>query len=163
MASLFKNIKQAGFTLIEVLLYISFFVLIVGALLGVAYQTIGATQQINKKILVQQESDFVLRKIDWALSGASAVSTGPKPSDMAVTRFFAPNSIVFSQNGNFIDINSGTGTVDLNSQNVLVSNVVFTETQVSPNPPEIQTNFTLSAASDPSSGQNFELTKFLRQ
>ena len=56
----FNLIKSgAGFTLIEVLVYIVFFTLLVGTLLGIAYQTIASTDQINKKIVLGQEADFI--------------------------------------------------------------------------------------------------------
>ena len=160
----FNFIKSgAGFTLIEVLIYIAFFTLLVGTLLGIAYQTIAAAGQINNKIVLQQEADFILRKIDWALSGAAAAAAGPKPSDITITRFSAPVTVIFSQNGNYIYINSGMGEMGLNSANVAVSNLVFTKIQPPLRPAEIQVSFGLANAADPSVIQNFQLVKYLRQ
>jgi hypothetical protein len=154
---------DAGFTLIEVLMYIALFVLLVGTLLGVAFQTIASIDQINKKIVVQQEADFILRKIDWALSNGISVSVGPKPSDMVITRLSIPNVLTFSQNGNFISLNDGFGTQDLNSANVAVSNLIFSKSQIGLAPPEIQVSFNLADVSDLSNTHNFQLLKYLRQ
>jgi len=155
--------SSEGFTLIEVLLYIGLFTLLVGTLLGVAYQTIDSTNQINKKIVLQQDAYFVLRKIDWALTGAQTVSVGPKSSDVAITRFSNPNTVIFSQNGNFVDINSGLGQMDLNSSNTVVSNLTFVKSQTGSAPAEIQVSFNLANDADLSVSQNFQLTKYLEQ
>jgi hypothetical protein len=154
---------KKGFTLIEVLMYVGLFTLLVGTLLGIAYLTIDSTDKINKKIVLQQEADFILRKIDWALSGAESVTVGPKPSNMSVTRFSNPNTVIFSQNGNFVDINSGLGQMDLNSSNTVVSNLTFIKIQTGSAPTEIEVNFNLANVISPSDSQNFQLTKYLEQ
>ena len=165
-----KVIKQAqlvksgaGFTLIEVLMYVGFFTLLVGTLLGIAYQTIASVNQINNKIVLQQEADFILRKINWALVGGAVIAVGPKPSDITITRFSAPTKVIFSQTGNYIYINSGMGEVGLNSANIAVSNLVFTKIQPPLQPAEIQASFGLANVADPSVIQNFQLVKYLRQ
>jgi hypothetical protein len=161
----FNQIKSgAGFTLIEVLMYIGFFTLLVGTLLGVAYQTIASTEQINKKIVLQQESDFISRKIDWALTGASAVSTGPLPSDISITRYSVPTLVVFSQNGNFTEINSGMGRMDLNSANTIVSNLVFTKTSNPPQPDKIQADFDINCLNCAAGLlRHFQIVKYFRK
>jgi len=160
----FNFIKSgAGFILIEVLLYIGLFTLLVGTLLGIAYQTIDSTDQINKKIVLQQEADFILRKIDWVLDSVQAVSVGPNPSDMSVTRFSNPNTVIFSQNGNFVDIDSGMGAMDLNSSNTVISNLTFIKSQTGSAPAKIQASFSAANNGDPSSSQSFQLTKYLKQ
>jgi hypothetical protein len=155
--------SRAGTTLIEVLVYIALFTLLIGTLLGVAYQTLASAGQVSKNIALAQEGDFILRKIGWALDDASAVTLGPKPSDVLIARFSGPSAIAFSQNGNFIYLNSGAGAVALNSQNFIASNLVFTKTQTASEPAEIRVSFSLANAFDPSGGQIFTLTKFLKQ
>jgi len=155
--------NRAGVTLIEVLIYITLFVLLIGTLLGVAYQTLASTGQISKNIAFAQEGDFILRKIGWALDGASAVTLGPKPSDVLMARFSGPSAVAFSQNGNFIYLNSGAGAVALNSQNVIASNLVFIKTQSAGEPAEIRASFNLANGSGPSASQIFTLIKSLKQ
>lgn len=144
-------------------MYVAFFTLLVGTLLGIAYQTIASTDQINKKIVLQQEANFILRKIDWALIGSIAVSIGSNSSDITITRYSAPDTVSFSQNGNFIAINSGMEKMDLNSANVAVSNLVFVKIQDESHPTEIQVSFNLANTTGTSNSQNFQLTKYLRQ
>jgi len=161
----FNQIKSgAGFTLIEVLMYIGFFTLLVGTLLGIAYQTIASTDQIDKKIQLSQEGDFLLRKIDWALAGSQAAATGSKPSDISIARFAPPNTVIFSQNGNFIDINSGMGVMDLNSANTAVSNLVFAKTSNPPQPDKIQADFDINCLNcDANQSQHFQIVKYLEK
>jgi hypothetical protein len=161
MNKCFNN--QAGVTLIEVLIYITLFTLLIGTLLGTAYQTLASAGQISKNIALAQEGDFILRKIAWALDGASAVTLGPKPSDILITRFSGPSALSFSRNGNFIYLNSGAGAVALNSQNIIASNLVFTKTQVAGETAEIRASFNLANVSGPSASQIFTLIKSLKQ
>jgi type II secretory pathway pseudopilin PulG len=160
-----QSVKSgAGFTLIEVLVYIGLFTLLVGTLLGVAYQTIAATSQINKKIVLGQEADFILRKIDWALTGDAAVSVGTNPSDATITRYSPPSTISFRQNGNFIGINSGMGEMDLNSANVVVSNLVFLKTSNPPQPDKVWVGFGINCLNCAVNQlQHFEIVKHLRK
>ena len=163
MKNTFSQIKNsAGFTLIEVLIYIAFFTLIAGVLLGFSYQIIAASDQVNNKIALQQEADFILRKIDWALSGAAAAAVGPNPSEITITRFFPPSTVIFRPNGNFIDIDSGAGAMDLNSQNVILSGLIFTVAQAPGQPEKIQANFNLANTVNPSGSRNFQLTEYLQ-
>ena len=62
-------IYQKGFTLIETIIYIALFtILIVGGFVT-AYQLIQGSDTLNAKTITQEEGNFVLRKMDWALTG----------------------------------------------------------------------------------------------
>jgi type II secretory pathway pseudopilin PulG len=151
-----------GFTLIETLIYIACLSALLASLLGITYQAIASADQINKKMILQQESNFISAKINWALTGAKTVSTSTTPSFLSITRYSAPALVVFSQNGNFIDINSGSGAMDLNSINTKISNLVFATSQVSGQHLEVQTSFTLTLTNDAAQSQSFQMTKYLR-
>jgi type II secretory pathway pseudopilin PulG len=153
----------AGFTLIETLIYIAFFAVLMGSLLGITYQTIAGTCQINKKIVLQQESNFILRKIDWALTGASGIPSADGP-DIVINRFTAPINVEFKANGNFVDVNTGSGFMDLNSQNVLVSNLVFLKISSPLQPDKIQAGFDINCASCAAGElRHFQIVKYLRE
>src|SRR4030042_506817 len=71
-----KNLpSQAGFTLIESLLYIALFSIIIGGALVAVYQMIESSDAVSAKNIVEMEGSFLLRKIDWALTGAFQVDT----------------------------------------------------------------------------------------
>jgi Tfp pilus assembly protein PilE len=64
-----------GFTLIETVIYIALLGLIMSlALLG-AYQILEASAGASNKTTLQEESSFILRKINWAMTGISAAPT----------------------------------------------------------------------------------------
>lgn len=61
---------KKGFTLIESLIYIFLFAIIIGGgMLGV-YQIITSTDRVAGGNSVEQEASFIMRKLDWALTGA---------------------------------------------------------------------------------------------
>jgi len=58
-----------GFTLIEVIIYIALFSLLMGAAFVTAFQVIDSSSRLSTKDTVQEEGNFFLRKMDWALTG----------------------------------------------------------------------------------------------
>lgn len=65
---------KKGFTLIETLIYIALFTLILGSAFVISYQLIAGSSNINSKNIAQAEIDFVLKKINWSLTGMTKVS-----------------------------------------------------------------------------------------
>ena len=67
---------QAGFTLLETLIYIALLSFIMtGVILG-AMEVMYGTARTRDSIILEQEAHFIFRKIDWALNG-SVVITEP--------------------------------------------------------------------------------------
>ena len=54
-----------GFTLIETLMYLALFALIIGGGMTATYQIIESTAGSASHILLQEEGNFILRKIAW--------------------------------------------------------------------------------------------------
>lgn len=148
-----RNIKieSSGFTLIETLIYIAFFAVLVGSLLGITFQTIDNSARLSKKITIQQEANFILRKIEWALNNAETVSDSSGPETLTVNMYAPAVPVSFSYLGNNMTITRGGVTEILNSENVNVSAVDFVKTNK-----EIKVSLNVE-------GENFELTKFLRK
>jgi prepilin-type N-terminal cleavage/methylation domain-containing protein len=64
--------KSSGFTLIEVVIYLALFSILIGGLLVTAqglWQNAGVT---SSKVNIEEEVNFVNKKLDWALTGATA-------------------------------------------------------------------------------------------
>jgi type II secretory pathway pseudopilin PulG len=59
--------KNRGFTLIEVVLYIGLFGILVGGVIIAAYQLLEGGDRNQVNILIQEEGTFLNRKINWAL------------------------------------------------------------------------------------------------
>ena len=64
---------KRGFTLIETVVYVALLGLIMSTMLVGVYQILQAQASTSNKTIMQEESTFVLRKIDFALSGISAL------------------------------------------------------------------------------------------
>jgi len=116
-----------GFTLIEAIIYVGLFGLLIGGSMLSVNQILQASNQVNTKATVQQEEDFVLRKIHWALSGASAISV-PSQTALTVTRYDS-NTVNFQLNGTAIEMREsaiGPTYLPITTTNVNVSGLKFT-------------------------------------
>src|SRR4051812_4410040 len=69
-----KKITNGGFTLIETLLYIGLFAIVIGGGMIATYQIIQSTEASKNHIILQEEANFLLRKVNWALAGATSVT-----------------------------------------------------------------------------------------
>src|SRR5262245_42467784 len=67
--------KQPGFTLIEVLVYLALFTILVGGAVLAAYNVIESNGRNQTLAVLQQESNFLTGKINWALTGISDVGS----------------------------------------------------------------------------------------
>lgn len=69
-----NNLKSTlGFTLIETLIYIGLLGIILGSFLQTAYQIIESSNRMSEKVFVLEETNFLLRKIDFLLSSTVSV------------------------------------------------------------------------------------------
>ncbi len=149
-----------GFTLLETLIYILFFTLLIGVLLGITFQVIASTDQVNKKSIVQQEANFVLRKLNWVLSGADSV-TSPSLADGSGSVLTVVNSGAGVTAATF-DLNAGVIRLELppnppmplTTSNITVANLNFTHSQIVGQPEKITASFQIGA-------EQFSLTKYL--
>ncbi len=62
--------KNQGFTLIETLLYLALFTLIIGGGMTAAYQIIESTAAAQSHLILEEEGNFILRKIAWGFDKA---------------------------------------------------------------------------------------------
>ena len=162
--------KNNGFTLIETLIYsVLLSLIIAGSLVGV-YQIISSSDKLSTKAFIEQEGNFLLRKINWALTGATVIyspdinsySAGlkldkinPNDPDNPLELEFASSSkkIILKQDGNLFD---------LSSDYLEVSDLIFCYGTTSipecenGQPNQIKASFKVD-------GQLFKITKYLRK
>ncbi|MDE2399790.1 MAG: prepilin-type N-terminal cleavage/methylation domain-containing protein [Patescibacteria group bacterium] len=125
--------SKKGFTLIEVIIYIALFSLLMGTALVAAYQLIDGSGKLSTKNTTQEEGNFVMRKIDWALTGVQSITT---PSSGTTN-----NLVVNKYDGNTITIDltgtnpkkieikestNGNAFLPIITDNVSISNLQFT-------------------------------------
>lgn len=139
-----------GFSLIEAIIYIALLGFLMAGAIVSAYQITQNSYLLSGKNTVQEEGSFVLRKIDWAMSGAHDLPT-VSGSSVEIDRHTGPN-VTFAWAGDEVTLNG----VPLTTENVQVS--AFDITYIPPigTGPE---GFTLKFTLD---GVDFVTTKYVR-
>lgn len=66
---------RRGFTLIEAIVYVALLSIIMGGVLAAVYNLTQGATRITANTTVQEEGNFVLRKVAWALTGLSGITT----------------------------------------------------------------------------------------
>ena len=149
--------NEQGFTLLETLLYVALLSFFLSSLVGITYQSLQSTDKISKQISLQQEANFLIRKMDWALTGASSVNI-VSPTQIYITRYVAPLTVDFQYNATDKTLevypSDQTQFYALNSSNVTVDSAAFSVTPVG------TANY--ADVSLMLNGQTFALKKFLR-
>lgn len=119
-----------GFTLIEVLIYSALIAIIISGSLIAVYQIIESNDSVKNKIITEQEANFLLFKIGWALTGATAINIpaiGEASSTLSINKAnYSKNPIIFDLNSNNLRIKKGLeNPAILNSQNTAINSLVF--------------------------------------
>lgn len=147
-----RRVHNKGFTLIEVLIYIGLLSIIITGSLGVANQIVQGVQKDSARLMIQTEADFVLRKLDYALTGAKLSQvTGGSALSIA-----AGSGLCFSLSGSAIMLkqescaSASLTPLAITSVNVSVSSLSFTL-----NGAAVTSMFVMN-------GQTFQSTEYLR-
>jgi len=69
-----NNMKNKGFVLIEIIIYVALFSIMIGGLLVSVFNIMQNSRSTENKITSESEMTFVVKKIDWLLTGASDFS-----------------------------------------------------------------------------------------
>jgi type II secretory pathway pseudopilin PulG len=129
MPEVFPKQNNVGITLIETVVYIALFAIIIGGAITAAYSMIESQGRNQTQGMVEEEGNFILEKIDWALTGATAVSVSAS-SQFLINRdgiSDADNPLIFYNVGGNMYMERGVATsTQLNNSNVTITNTVFT-------------------------------------
>ena len=154
-----RSLPLTGFTLIEVLIYSALFSLMMVGMLGGVYMVIQSANQSNARLLVDDEANFVLRKMNWALTGVSSInvptagSTGPTLNVIKT----GVGAVRFRLNSENIEIDAGSGYIPLDTDNVIAASLSFEHIPASGNQPAaIMATFYLNDVF-------YETTKYIRK
>ena len=172
-----KYKDQGGLTLIETVVYIALFSIIIGGAVVAAYQIFESSGRDRTRVMIQEEGDFLVAKINWALSGVQSITGPANPplggacthSDaLTVTKWSASvGTIVIKVVSNAMVLSRGGGTENpLNNSNTEVSGLQFTHCYTGGiNPESMSVSFTLSARtpSGTTISQNFFTTAYVRK
>lgn len=164
-----KNNK--GFTLIEVLIYIALFSLLMGTAFMTAFNLIDGSGKLSAKTTTIEEGNFVLRKINWALTGISSdtadIVNPPKVfpytnSTLSIKKWQSgtkvPIEIAYDAVSNRIMMRKGGGPpLPITTANVKVTNLQFEFI------PSVQSGPAGIKATATIDGKDFSITKYIRQ
>jgi Na+-translocating ferredoxin:NAD+ oxidoreductase RnfA subunit len=113
-----------GFTLIDMVLYMALLSCLLCGSVFTTYNLIESAHHLDSNAVVEEEGNFVLRKIDWVLSSAQAVSL-PTAHELIVTRSDG-TTITIALTKTSVSLEEGTGVfVPLTTDNVTVSSLSF--------------------------------------
>jgi len=155
---------QKGFTLIETLIYLALFTIIIGGGMVATYQIIQSSAAGTNHVIMEEEANFLLRKMNWALVGASSI---PAVSATHLEITNTTGTYSFNLCGTNLTIETGAGKtcgntpITLNASSISITSLTFQKT---PAGNGITVNFTLKTMQDGKPvTENFSTTKYLRK
>lgn len=119
--------RTRGFTLMEALIYIAIFSILMSGAVVASYNLLEGGGRNKNAIGIQEEGTFLNRKINWALTGASAVSASPDGTTLTITRsdLGSQSPLVIIGNGTMMTITRGASApIALNSDRFRVTGPV---------------------------------------
>lgn len=159
-----KNKHQKGFTLIEVVIYIALFSILLGGGFVTAYQLIDSSRYMDRKNNTHEEANFVMRKLNWALTGIENITIpredAPTSDTLTVSKYNG-DIIYFRLRNNKIEIKENTNTyLPITTDNVKVSNLNFKFIPAIGSNTRGTEGIIATATID---GVDFTITKYIRQ
>ena len=120
------NRSKAGFTLIEIILYIGIIAIIFAAIVPFALVTIGSSVKSSVQQTVYSDAYLISERIKYEIRGASGVSN-VSANGISLTNFSPDSTTVIDLTGGKARINkNGAGAVNLSSNGTTVSELTFT-------------------------------------
>ncbi len=119
-----------GFTLIEILIYLALVSLIATISIASVYPLIDNYYRSQARLDIESETNFLMRKINWALMGAYSIN---QPASGGTSTIFSVNKEGFSQNPIAFDVSgenlrislAGAEPIVLNNVNVKIEKAEF--------------------------------------
>ena len=152
--------NKRGFTLIEVIIYVALLMFIMGSGVVAAFYVVDSSANGKAKISTLAEAGFLMRKIDWALTGDDSIDLS-QPGVLSVNKNgYSANPVVIS-----LDIASararisegGSASLELTTDRVKVSSLTFESIPAAPpRPAGVVAHVVVD-------GMPFDLKKYLRK
>lgn len=143
----------------ETMVYIALLGTLMGGAVIAAYQLLEGGGRNETAVRIQEEGTFINRKINWALTGASATVVSA-PNVLTITRpdLGAESPLVITGDGMSVTLaRNGSAPAILNSDRFSITNMTFSLTPAAGGRPSSIT------ASFQVSGMPFTFRKYLRK
>ncbi len=120
----FNTYHVSGFTLVELIVYISLITLFLTGAILFSWDVIYGREKSFRTQVVQQSARIAMAKIAYAITEAKAVQS-ISTNQLILINYSGPNTVVDLTTGK-IQIDSGSGPIDLTSNQVIVTDLIFT-------------------------------------
>lgn len=122
--------RQAGFTLIETLVYLALYSIISLAMLAAVYSVLESGARNETTAMVEEEGDFLIAKIDAVISGAISIQLPVSSGTTLALTESSGSNIVIKNDVRGIRLQEGdTAFETLNNSNVSVADLTFVRVQ----------------------------------
>lgn len=158
--------RQSGFTLIEVIIYLALLAMMFSGAVACVYGVVETSEANSVRAAAQEEGDFLLAKIDWAMTGAVLATVNDSSASLAVSRSGDPASVFFDASGDYLEIKINGGAPEpLNGSGTRVRNLVFADFGHDTAAESVTASFTLLAKTPGGRdySQDFQLTSYLKK
>lgn len=120
-----KTKLQSGFTLIELIVYLALFGILFGGAIAGTYSLIEASGRNQSRIMLQQEGEFLLAKISWAISSANNAQV-PNGEQLLIVRSL--DNFEIKQNGDdLVWVKNSDPEIILNNSATRIKNLAFVD------------------------------------
>ena len=150
-----KKIKQHGYTLIELLIYMGIFSILIISLFQLFTSILDSQAESDTTASVSEDGKFLLSRLSYDIQQSSAITTpasiGSSGNSLQLT-IAGINYTYTVNNGNLVLTNSLEANAPLNGYNTTVSNVSFTRLGNTTGKQVITLTFTLTSKTTRQSG-----------
>ncbi|PIR04915.1 MAG: hypothetical protein COV57_01960 [Candidatus Liptonbacteria bacterium CG11_big_fil_rev_8_21_14_0_20_35_14] len=150
--------NNAGFTLVEVLVYAGVFTVVSGLMVGVFSSVSDIQQRELAKSDISQQSQFVMGAIKRAVSESSAINMTNDESGAVLTLLVEDNTksptLIYVENGVVFKKEGSNAPTPLSNNKVSFDSISFVKTANPPGPDTVRVDFTISYNSDVASLSN---------
>ena len=146
-----KNTNK-GYMLLEMIIYVALFTIMIGGLIVTAFLLIQSGGKTSQRVVVQEEMNFVLKKIDWVLANTTSITSpnaGVTSGVLTLSDGTNTTTIEYDSVNKKILLNNE----DLTTINVKVENLSFETIAGTPKGLEINLNI---------DGQTVSFIKYLK-
>ena len=129
------------------------------------YMLFESSDRNQSKAMLQEEKEYLLGKINWAMSGMKIVVVGLPPTSVNIVKYDG-TLVTLDLSGSDMTFATSSLPVVLNNTNVKVTKLVFIHTYAGvSNPESLEAGFTISAITPTGSTitQTASTTRYVRK
>lgn len=113
-----KRPQSSGFTIIETLIYLALYAIMITGIVAAAYLLFASGDRNQSKAELQEEKNFIVAKINFAMSGAKVAAAAG--TSLTIQKYDLSTVVISASGGNIL-YNGDR----LNNSDTTVSNVSF--------------------------------------